>query len=130
MSATFAAPLSAILRRTAAVRMEAAQPDPGRRRQCHGGDRPAPADGPAAFRPALYPSSASSGLGGCLIAGLIAAALLTLAVYAAEEIRAIADPLMWWPAVAECRRRRRLFLSAGPGVGYDVIGSLAVATRT
>jgi CIC family chloride channel protein len=69
------------------------------------------------------------GLAGCVIAGLLAgglSALLTLAVYAAEDAFAhIPTHWMWWPALGG------LVIGVGGfifpqalGVGYDTIGSL------
>ncbi len=69
------------------------------------------------------------GLAGCVIAGLLAgglSALLTLAVYAAEDTFAfVPTHWMWWPALGG------LVIGIGGfifpqalGVGYDTIGSL------
>ena len=69
------------------------------------------------------------GLAGCVVAGLLAgglSALLTLAVYAAEDAFAhIPTHWMWWPALGG------LVIGIGGfifpqalGVGYDTIGSL------
>ena len=69
------------------------------------------------------------GLAGCVIAGLLAgglSALLTLAVYAAEDAFAhVPTHWMWWPAMGG------LVIGAGGlifpqalGVGYDTIGGL------
>ena len=69
------------------------------------------------------------GLGGCIIVGLAAgalSALLTLGVYAAEDLfKRLPIHWMWWPAIGG------LFVGLGGfifpqalGVGYDTIGNL------
>ena len=69
------------------------------------------------------------GLGGCIIAGLAAgalSALLTLGVYAAEDLfKRLPIHWMWWPAIGG------VFVGLGGfifpqalGVGYDTIGKL------
>ncbi len=75
------------------------------------------------------------GLGGCVIAGLVAAgvsALLTLAVYAAEDaFERLPVHWMWWPALGG------VVVGVGGyifppalGVGYDVIGDLLGGVAT
>src|SRR6185503_6404374 len=69
------------------------------------------------------------GLAGCVIAGLLAgglSALLTLAVYAAEDAFAhIPTHWMWWPALGGLVIGLGGFIfPQALGVGYDTIGSL------
>jgi H+/Cl- antiporter ClcA len=70
-----------------------------------------------------------SGLAGCVIAGLLAgglSALLTLAVYAAEDAFAhVPTHWMWWPAMGGLAiGLGGLIFPQALGVGYDTIGGL------
>jgi H+/Cl- antiporter ClcA len=70
-----------------------------------------------------------SGLVGCVIAGLLAgglSALLTLAVYAAEDAFAhVPTHWMWWPAMGGLAiGLGGLVFPQALGVGYDTIGGL------
>ena len=133
MSATFAAPVvgGAARRRVAAVRMEAAQHGAGGARERDGRGRAAlhHRPGTAVPVPAHPVFIGPEGLAGCVVAGLLAgglSALLTLAVYAAEDgFQQLPIHWMWWPAIGG------LVIGLGGyifpqalGVGYDVIGDL------
>jgi H+/Cl- antiporter ClcA len=133
MSATFAAPLSAVLiavelllfewkpRSAIPVALASATACAVRRYLLGLGPLfPVPAH-PAYIGPV--------GLGGCIIAGLAAgalSALLTLGVYAAEDLfKRLPIHWMWWPAIGG------VFVGLGGyifpealGVGYDTIGKL------
>jgi CIC family chloride channel protein len=86
-------------------------------------------DGPMFITPAHVPFLGVAGMGGAVIAGLLAgalSALLTLAVYAAEDgFGHLPFHWMWWPALGG------LAVGFGGwifpqalGVGYDTIGAL------
>ena len=133
MSATFAAPLAAVLlavelllfewkpRSMIPVALASATAGAARRYILGLGPLfPAPAH-PVFIGPA--------GLAGCVLAGLLAgllSALLTWAVYASEDaFQKLAIHWMWWPAIGG------LVIGAGGlifpqalGVGYDTIGAL------
>jgi H+/Cl- antiporter ClcA/predicted transcriptional regulator len=70
------------------------------------------------------------GLGGCVIAGLLAgglSALLTIAVYAAEDLFQHHMPIhwMWWPAIGGLAvGLGGLIFPQALGVGYETIGAL------
>jgi len=69
------------------------------------------------------------GLAGCLVTGLLAgalSALLTLAVYAAEDLfRLVPIHWMWWPALGGLAiGLGGLVFPQALGVGYDTIGAL------
>jgi H+/Cl- antiporter ClcA/predicted transcriptional regulator len=87
----------------------------------------------------LFPTPAHAafiglqGLGGCVIVGLLAgalSALLTLAVYAAEDaFRLLPIHWMWWPAIGGLVvGLGGLVFPQALGVGYDTIGALLVGT--
>lgn len=81
---------------------------------------------PVAAHPAFI---GPEGLAGCVLAGLLAGALsagLTSAVYAAEDAFAkIPLHWMWWPAIGGVVIGvGGLFAPQALGVGYDVIGAL------
>ena len=139
MSATFAAPLSAILlavelllfewkpRSLIPVAVASVTAAIARRRLMGVGPL-----FPVPPHPAVI---GLSGLGGCLIAGLIAAgvsALLTLAVYAAEDaFERLPIHWMWWPAVGGVVVGvGGYFFPPALGVGYDVIGDLLGGVAT
>ena len=70
-----------------------------------------------------------AGLVGCLVAGVLAgglSALLTLAVYAAEDLfRLLPIHWMWWPALGGLAiGLGGLVFPQALGVGYDTIGAL------
>jgi len=133
MSATFAAPLASVFlavelllfewkpRSLIPVALASATAGAARRYILGLGPLfPAPAH-PAFIGPA--------GLAGCVVAGLLAgllSAVLTLAVYAAEDaFQKLPIHWMWWPAIGG------LVIGAGGlifpqalGVGYDTIGAL------
>jgi H+/Cl- antiporter ClcA len=133
MSATFAAPLAAVLlavelllfewKPRSMIRVALASATAGAARRYIIGLGP------------LFPVSAHpvfigpTGLAGCVLAGLLAgllAALLTWAVYASEDaFLKLPIHWMWWPAIGG------LVIGAGGiifpqalGVGYDTIGAL------
>jgi len=69
------------------------------------------------------------GLAGCLVAGVLAgalSALLTIAVYAAEDLfRLLPIHWMWWPALGGLAiGLGGLIFPQALGVGYDTIGAL------
>src|SRR5579859_2619032 len=70
------------------------------------------------------------GLAGCVLAGLLAgglSALLTLAVYAAEDLFQKHMPIhwMWWPAIGGLAVGLGVFVfPQALGVGYETIGAL------
>jgi chloride channel protein, CIC family len=133
MSATFAAPLSAVLiavelllfewkpRSAIPVALASATACAARRYLLGLGPLFPVADHPIFIGPV--------GLGGCVVAGIAAgalSALLTLGVYAAEDLfKRLPIHWMWWPAIGG------VFVGLGGfvfpqalGVGYDTIGKL------
>ena len=134
MSATFAAPVAAVLLAVELLLFEwkPRSLDPGGARQRHRRRRCAATSSGSArssrcrrIRAFIGPA----GLLGCVVAGLLAgalSALLTAAVYAAEDaFQRLPIHWMWWPAIGG------LVIGVGGwifpqalGVGYDVIGAL------
>jgi chloride channel protein, CIC family len=133
MSATFAAPLSSVLigvelllfewkpRSAIPVALASATACAARRYVI--------GEGPLFPVPTHAAFVGFGGLGGCIIAGVAAgmlSALLTLGVYAAEDLfRKLPIHWMWWPAIGG------VFVGVGGlifpqalGVGYDTIGRL------
>ncbi len=133
MSATFAAPLAAVLlavelllfewKPRSAIPVALASATAGAARRYILGLGP------------LFPTSSHpvfigpEGLAGCVVAGLLAgalSALLTIGVYAAEDLfQKLPIHWMWWPAIGA------VFIGVGGlifphalGVGYDTIGLL------
>ena len=117
--------------RAAAIRMEAAQPDSrgvgqrGGRRGPPLHHRPGPAVSHAAAC-GLHRTARAAGLrAGGLLAGALSA-LLTLAVYAAEDaFQKLPIHWMWWPIIGGfVVGLGGLIFPQALGVGYDMIGSL------
>ena len=133
MAATFAAPLSSVLigvelllfewKPRSAIPVALASATAGAARHFLLGMGPL-------FPVSAHPVSVGfAGLGGCVLAGVLAgvlSALLTLGVYAAEDLfRKLPIHWMWWPAIGG------VFVGVGGlifpqalGVGYDTIGKL------
>ncbi len=125
-------------RRAAAVRVEAAQPDSGGAGQRHGGGgRGATSSAwgrcfPVPPHPVFI---GPQGLLGCVLVGVLAgalSALLTLAVYAAEDgFRKLPIHWMWWPAIGGLAiGLGGLVFPQALGVGYDTIGALLQGSVT
>ena len=132
MSATFAAPVAggAARGRAAAVRVEAAQPDPGRARERDGGGgAPLPPRRRAALPRArrIRRSSAPAGLLGCVrrraCSPAALSALLTLRGLRGRGRVSAKLPIhwMWWPAIGGLVIGiGGLIFPQALGVGYDV----------
>ena len=134
MSATFAAPLSAVLlavelllfewKPRSAIPVALASATAGARAAVY------PRAGPAVSRPAASASSSDrQGLAGCVLAGLLAgvlSALLTLGGLCAEDwFSELPIHWMWWPAIGGVVvGLGGLIFPQALGVGYDTIGEL------
>jgi chloride channel protein, CIC family len=85
--------------------------------------------GPMFPTPPLAPAIGWSGIGGCVLVGVLAGALavlLTLAVYSSEDVfQKLRIHWMWWPVIGGfVVGLGGLVFPQALGVGYDVIGLL------